>query len=172
MAIRRCVLLGDVAHLHGVFRRCSILRIQKDLLSTTKTIGLIVHAYLPHTPPSHRLTGECSSRRRIRGHDHRIGLLLSSRAPDTDHAPLFVQQILHSAVQLDLTLTQTGGELARNLTHPQGRDDRAASGEHLESKAEDAGTGGQLAVQHYAAVERPEERVYVSPRETRCLRII
>src|SRR5215203_2765561 len=65
-----------------------------------------------------------------------------------------------------------GSKLARYLTHPKGRDDRAATGEHPEGKAEDAGTRGQLAVQRYAAVERSEERVYVPPRETCRLQVL
>src|SRR5918995_477094 len=65
-----------------------------------------------------------------------------------------------------------GSKLARYLTHPKSRDDRAATGEHPEGKAEDVGAGGQPAVQRYAAVERPEERVYVPPRETCRLQVL
>src|SRR5215207_10049147 len=65
-----------------------------------------------------------------------------------------------------------GCELAWYLTHPQGRHDRAAAGEHPEGEAEHAGAGSQLAVQRYAAVERPEERVYVSLRETGRLQVL
>src|SRR5215207_2641000 len=59
-----------------------------------------------------------------------------------------------------------GRELARYLTHPQGWNDRPSGSEYPEGEAYDAGAGSQLAVKHYAPVERPEERVYVPSRES------
>src|SRR3712207_5412056 len=57
VALRRYVFLRDVAHLHGVVHECSILGVQKYLLSTSKPVGLVVNAYLSHRPLRHRLTG-------------------------------------------------------------------------------------------------------------------